>query len=264
MDEKIRTIKKREDAVSIDIMIKNLPDVDFDFQEIKRTILKFYSLVLIRKKPRSPMQNVLQLIRARTYLNNALVLTKSNITPERNEYILEVNKSNKSFEGFNYLLGIANGRLDLAQRELDTTFKINRNELPQFYELYLESFKELLIEYMHTFIIYPYKNAYNKFIGLNWCNKEGEPAVKDRDLFFYVLFLELYRTAEVEGALARQVIESGSSLKIRDPKMQYNAPPDFPPNLKYIEDLEENQIIPVADPFEVEGGEYETESTEMV
>ena len=114
---------KLKNIIIINESFKSMPNFDFDFTLIKRNIFNFNNLILIRKG--NLLESALRLVKARTILNNCIVLAKANFEPENNTYIADVDRELRSYKGLIAYLGIANGRLDKVQEDLHNLFKLS-------------------------------------------------------------------------------------------------------------------------------------------
>lgn len=205
-----------------------MKEIKLDLSRLKNEVSRFYNEIHARNK--SPVERVNGLIRARNHLSNCIMLSKSYFEPEKDGYINNIEDEFGCYKGFTIYLGIANAILDMNQDSLIIAIQ-NRVDRVETIWISIEKYKYLLLEYMETMIIYSYIRAFNTFKSFNG-TKDGQPIIRDLDLFSYFLFMEFYHASEVLGAIARQMILKNQTGKLTSAEDIGKVPPELPSNVK--------------------------------
>ncbi len=71
----------------------------------------------------------------------------------------------------------------------------------------IREYKNLLIEYVNHLAIFPLKRAIEKFENYDAFDKDNKSIIKDKDYFWYLVFLEFAHSCEVLGSITGE--ESG-------------------------------------------------------
>ena len=190
------------------------PDVDFDV-----TIMKYQQANLIFSKVKNTLRNLLK--------------------PEDNEYIKEHRTS------FNWMIDNL-GRVDKKlgelqemviskgdQRVIISRLKL-RNSLIIYYNYLCEAMQILIIETLlkayNNFSEYPNKI---KIKDKKTEKVEEREVIKDKSLFIYLLFLEMYHASFSLGAITREEVKmvKGTTSSIQ-PISEISPPPRIPTNIR--------------------------------
>jgi hypothetical protein len=217
-------------------------DIKLDLDSLKSQVIKFSNNMSIEKRDIRGCVN--RLISAKNNLSNCIAISKALFEPEKNQYIASVQEEFKSYSAFVTYLGITNARLDLSQETIIS--KIEGRTIQKDYELQIriDAFKQLLMECIYSLVIYPYKNALDKFENYeSKTNIAGQIVLKDRDLFTYFLFLEFYHASEILGALARQLAFKDKLASIKLDEKMGEIPPELPSNIRYESPEEQSQQV---------------------
>jgi len=190
----------------------NLEDrVPISVYDIGIEIQRFYDIMrLLEFFDDSELFDTLKDIqRANLHFSRAKNIMRNYLKPEMNKYIGE-NAANK--ESYKWLVDNI-GRVDLTFSEMQKMFFINADNAAimgrAHSKININSYYNFLMEAMESLIYYPLKNAYLNFISFPSTifdkKKNMEVAtVKDKELFIYLLFLEMHHAAMSLGAISRQ------------------------------------------------------------
>lgn len=231
-----------------------------NLNRINEEYLKFSRYLIL--KGRKTFKILERLAIARKHLDNCIILLKNELEPERNEYIKKIN--NVEYEHYKWLisnLGRVSKRIDdnsgIIKELLNESQWDKRVDSPYRINVH----KTFMQECMNNLVIYPIIRSYLKFHSFNG-KYDGKEIQKDKDLFLYFLFLEVYHSSEFLGALTRES-QMGSKNALSAPT---GSPSLFPLNARISSSQEsketENQDISdkidsLADNFGEEGDENE-------
>ena len=126
--------------------ISQIPNINLDIERLKSTVSYFHSALLFRK--RKHYDSITRLLRARTALDNSIIILKNHFDPDKNEYIYETNKKYQSYDALKYNLGIALGMVDVYQKEFDEIKRASEIMQNPTTPIKLEGFRQILIGYM--------------------------------------------------------------------------------------------------------------------
>jgi hypothetical protein len=235
------------------VEIKKIKDINFNFENLRKEVFSFHNCIQIRnlflkdkfKQKKRIYDAIKSLMEARSHFDTCMTILKSLFELESNEYIQHANTKYKTYQGFTSYLGISNARLDMLTESLKEIERSTDIIINQISLTWIENYKNTLDHYMNSFIINSLKESIRKFkiipeekiIDVKGENKTVK-IVKDMEFFSYLLILECYRTSEIEGAIARQIITQGgkaSSLKTMEftPVAQ---PTGLPPDMRTVEE----------------------------
>jgi len=162
-----------------------------------------------------------QCLDARNHLDSARIIVRNLLVLEENEYI---KKYSRAFFWMLDNLGRVDLRIDTIEEE--TIGKLETIELISFNKYsgtnLLESpkirkYTNFLIKCMEHLVYYPLKKGWERFKKAK-SDKEGERIVKDQDLFFYYVFLELGSSSESLGSITSQKIKTTP----KQPEISFN------------------------------------------
>lgn len=239
--------------ISITESLQKDVNLNINLEEFKREVKSlFWKINRVNKFTSNEdfKKVVFNILSARVNYDNCINMLKSYLELEENTYIQMVNNEFKSYDGFMIYLGISNARLDVLYNQLnEMRFQIFS---AQFYSLF-ESFRSTLKHYAYSFLYLTINNAYSKFLTqekLTILEEDGMEKdvifVKNRNWFFYKLFLEMFRVAETEGAIARQAILASKIPGLKNVETADDTvkrPPTNPSNAEYSEISSREQII---------------------
>lgn len=257
MNPKIQLIKIQAEMKEFDFSL--------NIERLRFEVFSFYNNLPIKDIYSEKNERVLiRIVRALQYFpvakahfENCISIYK-NLFEMENRYILLASKNTntKLYEVLNENLGVANSRLDNYMEMLENIDKDFQNKVAQikyFNCIYIiENLKSLLSHYMDDFIIYSLYEAVRKFKKVDESLlKEVEikkgvmfQMKKDEELFFWYLFKEVYRVAEVEGSVLRKQIKSEIKMvKGQHDGFKYNpAQPTAPTSLSDSDLIGDNEF----------------------
>jgi hypothetical protein len=258
----IRTISEIKQLKDTGKKILELEKYNFDFSYLHRKIDNFYNLLIFRKinfdekiiAGKRIVEYSNKLISAKRLLEDCINLLKGSFEIESNTYLQHVNKTFQTYTHLRTFVGVLTSRideksdrgLDWAGRTADLNSLVNIKSV-----IWIEDLKNMLIHFMESLIIIPLENAVEKFNSLRDYSikreEKTEKIIRDADLFFYILFLEFFRVAEVEGSTVRQNINQGKTEIGRTP--EFDKYRSIPENIKTQVEEKEELINEIRDPF---------------
>lgn len=192
-----------------------LEDVGIDIDEIKRNALLFYNLVdSIHNQDK--YKYIMILIKSEMYCNACRRLIKNKISPEENKYISQELK-----ESYYWLVDNL-GRVELQLKKMKDGVVSHMETSYLHFEKFSALVKTAIYthymqELMNHLAYYPLKNAYDAimkegvvFVLKDKYNKKARQNFikKDKDLYWYLVFLQFFYSSETLGALTGQEFKS--------------------------------------------------------
>lgn len=209
-----------------------------------------------------------KLLDARLTLNSARLLLVQAIESEDNDYIRQ-NKKSWDFMVDNF--SRFDKRMDTTEADtfhiLEREQGISPKAKPKYevdIDVYMNPtaisrllpYKRELSEAAEHLVFFPLKNAYRRWLVCPDKDKYNLPIKKDKMLFSYFLFVNLFHASQTLGSLAREQnpkISKGyttTSLPNTGTGMEMVAPPGMPQNVR-IEEKEEALEEAIEDYFSI-------------
>lgn len=139
-----------------------------------------------------------QCLDAKNYMDSCRILVRNLLDRDENEHI---EKFSKKFSWMLDNLGRADKRLEEVEEEtlgkLDQVELLNEKRLPDSPKL--RKYINHLLRYMEHLVYYPLIKTYN------YCKKKK---IKNREIFLYYVFVELYNSSESLGAISAEKIKT--------------------------------------------------------
>lgn len=230
-----------------------LKTIQKDFVELRKCPIELHH---IEMKARSFYLNLngdedikLQCLDARNDLDSARVLVRNLLMPEKNKYI---NDQRKAFFWMLDNLGRVSKLLNKV--EIDTIEKLDTLEYRKGESVpnspKIRRYINSLVESMEHLVYFPLKKALEQYKNFPE-EVDGEKVIKDKDLFLYCLFLELYHTSESIGSISAEEIKtipktqeisySHSTHETKQYNPESDSPQEIPTNIKTKSNLEPEQ-----------------------
>jgi len=214
-----------------------------------------------------------KILRSRIFLDSARLLLKQLLEPEENDYIRDNKKhwdwmvdnlarydqrlDKKEADTF-LILERENGLLRHTKREGDDLSLISTDPIMNPTGVArVASYKRELLEAAEHLVYYPLKNAMRRFYTCEDKDPQtGLTIKKDKQLFAYFVFVYLYHTSQMFGAIARDENAkvpknyTSTSLPTSGSGTEIIMPPTMPQNIR-IETQDEAIQESVQDYFNV-------------
>lgn len=236
--------------------IERLKIIKLDFKRLKKEVEEFYTNLIIRNLiikiedsklvDKRVNQAIIGITKARANFEKALSILLTHFSLEDNHYIKTSDNYSQTFQDFNKKIVGISSRLANDYKKIGS--QINRKNLNDVSNegLYIEEFIETLKHFMEDLIIFPLKETYSKFIIKSYRNiekdgkKSKEELIQDSDLFFWILFNEIYIIARIEGDESRVLFSQDKIGNIKiDESNIYKGYDRVPKNARYKK-IEEN------------------------
>lgn len=173
----------------------------FESKDLFRNIFQFYCE--LRYNGNNMFSLVKHSIKARRHLEGSFILLKNMIEPETNDYILKEDSKNQCFHWFEGNIGRMFKDLDNKEAPFDILIKSSTTGQNASMIVRVDEYRQFLTKIMEQAILYPIKQTNKRFKDFNGTldNKEIK---KDYDLYIYFLFLNMYHSSQVLGALTKE------------------------------------------------------------
>jgi hypothetical protein len=249
-------MQTRVEITEIKHSLWKYPELRENLERLDDEVLKFCNIT------GGDIDDALRILKARRHFESCLTICKSFIDPETNDYIEKVNDKLHSYDFFIDGIGNSLAVLDKLESELEsldeqTVYK-SHDKIKSKISFKSYKFREKLKDYMENMIIFPFISAIKNFY--NFPNEiKGNKVVKDKNLFMYLLFRELYGTIEIKGSEKRQLqfITGSGKVNMSETNIYKNAknkpiqlddygdtnPPEIPENIRLVNPFEESEDV---------------------
>ncbi|MDP2337941.1 MAG: hypothetical protein Q8N05_16145 [Bacteroidota bacterium] len=193
---------------NIESYYKRKPTLFIEFTDLKKEVKRFLFNTNIDN--RSSFDCILKIADARRNFDMALIIIKGNVEPEHNSYIqtlVSINTNPNIYQNFLENLGRISSRLNESTKKFEDVKNADFYQKP-LSPFLVESNRNLLATCMETLVINPIKKAHAKFLRTYYIDSAGKLSKKiedkvidkDKELFYYFVFLEMLHASEVLGA----------------------------------------------------------------
>ena len=185
-------------TISFPVDFVDLRNVPIDIHDIENEVRDFYLSLEIDEDEDVKTQ----CLDARSFLDSARMLVRNLISIEDNDYL-------KKYSRAYFFMQENLGRVDKRINEVEAD---NIDEVIMRENLHgkkvtdspsLRRYINSLVTCMEHLVYYPIKNAFKKYNEIDK-TPEGEKIVKNKDLYLYLLFLELLHSSESIGSITAE------------------------------------------------------------